>query len=97
MDKKNSLILPLIQLRGKAQVTLPAKVRQILGLKEGDYLRANIEGDIITLKPVKTVDKSETWFWSKEWQEGERRVDEDLKAGRYTVHKTPEDFLKSLE
>lgn len=58
---------------------------------------ANIE----KLNPTQTLDKiinnNEAWFWSKEWQESEHRADKDFKAGRYTVHDTPEDLVKSLK
>jgi antitoxin MazE len=88
--------MPLIQLKTKAQITLPVKMRRKLGIKQGDYLEATLQGEKIILTPIKAVDRSEAWFWSKEWQEGERRADEDLKAGRYTVHDTMEDLVKSL-
>ena len=70
--------MPLVQLKTKAQVTLTSKIRKILDLQIGDYLEVDIKDNMITLIPVKTVDKNEAWFCSKEWQEGERKADEDL-------------------
>ena len=32
--------------------------------------------------PKKLVDKSQAYFWTRKWQEGEREADEDIKAGR---------------
>ncbi len=89
--------MPLIQLKTKAQLTLPVKIRRALGLERGDYLEANLQDDKIILTPIKAINKSEAWFWSKEWQAGERQVDEDLKAGRYTDYSNPKDFLDSLK
>jgi hypothetical protein len=37
------------------------------------------------------------WFWTKEWQEGERRVDEDIKAGRVHRFDNIDDFFASLQ
>jgi bifunctional DNA-binding transcriptional regulator/antitoxin component of YhaV-PrlF toxin-antitoxin module len=37
------------------------------------------------------------WWWTEEWQEGEREVERDIKAGRGEVFETPEEFLKSLK
>ena len=88
--------MSLIQIKNKAQITLPVKLRKILDLKIGDYLEIEIHDNKIMLKPVKTIDKDEAWFWKKEWQESECKADEDIKAGRYTVHDTPEDLIKSL-
>ena len=39
---------------------------------------------------------SQWWFWTPEWQAGERRVDEELAAGQYEEFDTMEDFLAEL-
>lgn len=36
------------------------------------------------------------WFWSDEWQAGEREVDEDIKAGRVSSYDTIEEMIESL-
>lgn len=28
------------------------------------------------------IPKDQAWFWTKEWQEGEKEAEEDIKAGR---------------
>ncbi|MBA7680918.1 hypothetical protein ES703_89239 [subsurface metagenome] len=37
---KGGKLMPLVQVREKAQITLPSKIRKVLGIKEGDYLEA---------------------------------------------------------
>ena len=51
-------------------------------LQEGDILIVEINEDGILMQPCKLLDPTQTWFWTKEWQEKERLVDEDIKAGR---------------
>lgn len=89
--------MSLIQLKTKAQLTLPVKIRRKLELEQGDYLDVTLEDNKIILTPIKIIDKSEAWYWTKEWQESERQADEDLKAGRYTDYNNPKDFLDSLK
>jgi hypothetical protein len=44
------------------------------------------------------IDPDQLWFWTPEWQEKEREVDESIRRGeRGTVHLSDEDFLASLE
>jgi hypothetical protein len=31
-------------------------------------------------------DPEQAWFWTDEWQDGERRASEDIAAGRITRH-----------
>jgi antitoxin MazE len=72
----------LIQLRKKAQLTLPLSVRKKLGLKEGDFVDVQVRDREIVLKVKKLIDREQAWFWTKRWQEGEKEAEEDIKAGR---------------
>ncbi len=75
--------LQLIKITKNFQVTLPAKLRNIFKLKEGDYLEANVKNGAFVFKPKKMVDidSDQAWFWTDEWQEKERQADEDIKKG----------------
>ena len=72
----------LIQVRKKAQLTLPLSVRKKLGVEEGDFMDVQVMDGEIVMKVKKLVDKEQAWFWTKRWQEGEREADEDIRAGR---------------
>jgi AbrB family looped-hinge helix DNA binding protein len=72
----------LVQVRKKAQVTLPQSVRQELGIEEGDFLDIQVRSGEIVLKVKKLVDKDQAWFWTNRWQQGEKEVEEDIRAGR---------------
>jgi AbrB family looped-hinge helix DNA binding protein len=49
--------MPLVRVKEKYQVTLPASVRQKAGLAVGDLLEAKVEGKKITLSPKVAVDR----------------------------------------
>jgi hypothetical protein len=51
-------------------------------LKKGDILLVESREDGILIQPRKLVDPTQSWFWSKEWQEKERQADADIAAGR---------------
>jgi AbrB family looped-hinge helix DNA binding protein len=72
----------LVQVRKKAQVTLPQSVRQALNIEEGDFLDVRVKDGEIVLRVKKLVDKEQAWFWTRRWQEGEREAEEDIRAGR---------------
>lgn len=42
------------------------------------------------------MNKSQSYFWTKEWQEAEREADEDIKAGRVKVFDSVDDLVKDL-
>ncbi|MCL5103084.1 MAG: AbrB/MazE/SpoVT family DNA-binding domain-containing protein [Armatimonadetes bacterium] len=86
----------LLTLRKNAQITIPASIRKRAHLEEGDLLEAEVRGDEIVLRPKKLIDKSQAWFWTKEWQEAERTADEDIKAGRVKAFESVEDLIDDL-
>ena len=47
--------------------------------------------------PKKLVDKSQAYFWTRKWQEGERAADEDIKAGRVKTFDSVDDLIKDLD
>lgn len=49
--------MPLVKVKDKYQVTLPASLRRKAGLAVGDLLEATVEGKKITLSPKSVVDR----------------------------------------
>ena len=79
------------------QITLPASVRKELGIEEGDLVEVMVEDDRALLLQKKLIDKSQTYFWTKEWQEAEKEASEDIKAGRVETFDTAEELIEDLE
>lgn len=86
----------LLTVRKNAQITLPASIRRKAHVEEGDLLEAEVQDDVIILKPKKLIDKSQAWFWTEEWQEREKRADKDIAAGRFEDFDTLDDALRYL-
>lgn len=84
-------------IRAKGQVTIPQDVREAAHLEEGDPVEIEITADGILLRPKKLIDASQAWFWSQEWQQGEREASADIKAGRVKTFGSSEVFLESLD
>ena len=66
----------------KHQVTIPAEALERLGLEPGDFLEVQVDGEALRLVPQKLIPKDQAWFWTREWQEGEREAEEDIEQGR---------------
>jgi len=78
------------------QVTLPASIRKKLGIEGGDLIEVTVEDDRAVLLPKKLIDKSQAYFWTKEWQESEKEASEDIKAGRVKTFDTAEELIRDL-
>ncbi len=59
--------MPLVRVKEKHQVTIPAEVRKKLNLKVGDYLEVETRGDVILLRPkaVVVVDRAKEKAWKR--------------------------------
>ena len=47
-------------------------------------------GDLIKIDP------DQAWFWTEEWQAGEREVDQHIKNGEYETFDSMDDFFATL-
>jgi AbrB family looped-hinge helix DNA binding protein len=83
-------------LRAKGQLTLPDDIRKAARLEEGDLLDAELTADGILLRPQKLIDATQAWFWSPEWQAGEREADADRAAGRAELFSSDDAFVGAL-
>ncbi len=58
-----------------------------------------VEGTATLLQKVvlRQIDPDQWWFWTPEWQAGEREADADLAAGRFQRFDSDEAFLTHLD
>ena len=49
--------MPFVTVKPKFQVTIPAKLRRGIDLREGDIMEATLVGDGILLRPKEVVDR----------------------------------------
>ena len=86
------------RLRAKGQMTLPNEIREMLNVDEGDDLIFSVdEKGRVVVERALVISPEQAWFWSKRWQEMERRVQEDIEAGRTQSYDSVEDALSDLE
>lgn len=71
---------------------IPEELLEQAHLKDGlpVSLRLSAEGEIVIQSEAR--DPDQWWFWTEEWQEGEREVEADKAAGRVSGPFTDEEF-----
>lgn len=87
----------LIKLRDRSQITIPKSIIEILGIKENDDLNIKIENGEIVISPVVAMAKDQAWFWTDEWQQQEKEVDEDIKFGIIKTTNNFDELVKTLK
>ncbi len=91
------MIVETVKVTRRGQVTLPASLRNAAQIEEGDYIQFLIDGTTINLIVKKLIDKSQTYFWTREWHEGEREADEDIRAGRLKTFDSVDELIAELK
>ena len=86
----------LVQLKEKAQLTLPYRIREVLGIKKGDYLEAAIKGNAIMLTPKMIVNKMSNIVLSQKGARMMREALNDVSEGRVKKFDNVDDLIKGL-
>ena len=90
--------MPVIKVLRHGQITLPKELREVLGVKEGDILEAEMKENQMVLKPKILIDKiPESEFELSE--QGKKKVKEafeDIKRGAVKKFDNVEDLIKDL-
>jgi len=86
MNEMTELTIPL-------PLVLP--FRQTLEMGKSTETRGTIKMIIIDGN-IHAISTKQEWFWTEEWQAGERKVDEYIKLGEYEEFDTMEEFLRTL-
>ncbi|MGH3220011.1 MAG: AbrB/MazE/SpoVT family DNA-binding domain-containing protein [Streptosporangiaceae bacterium] len=87
-----------VKVRPKAQLTLPEEIRHALHIGEGDEVEFTVHDDgTVTIRGYVSIPTDQAWFFTPEWLAGEREADEDMAAGRGTVHESAEDMFTHLD
>jgi AbrB family looped-hinge helix DNA binding protein len=82
----------------QGQIRIPNKIMALLGITKGDYVEVEVKDNDIILKPRKLIDPAQGWFWTKEWQEMEACVDDEIEKGLISpTFETAEEGLKWLK
>ena len=86
----------IVTIRAKGQLTLPLGVRNAAHIEEGDPLEVELTPEGILLRPKKLIDADQAWFWTPDWQAGEREASTDIAEERTERHDSSQAFLSSL-
>ena len=86
----------IVKVQKNKNITLPTWLIRLFHVGVSDFIRIEKTKSGVLLKPAKLVDPSQAYFWTKEWQKGERDAEEDIRKGRVKKFKSVKDLLDDL-
>lgn len=84
----------MVQKRGVISLGL---LKEHMQLNDGDIFQVQVEDDKVILIPMKLIPADQAWYWTKEWQEGEKEAEADISAGRVKSFDNMDDLLEDLD
>ena len=87
----------VVKVQKNKNITLPVWLIQRFHLGAGDFVRMEETANGVVLKPAKLVDPAQAYFWTKEWQAGEREAEADVRKGRVKAFKNLKELIKDLK
>ena len=85
------------RIRAKGQVTIPTSIRTAARIEEGDPIEFELVDDGILMRPKKVIDATQAWFWTAEWQAGEREADEEAARDGGVIYEDAESLFTALD
>ena len=83
---------------GDGQAPLPEEDPLAAGLRGRDELAAEVGNDNTLLRSCAERGPDQWWYWTPEWQAGERQIERDRAAGLSgPVFDSGDDFLDALQ
>jgi AbrB family looped-hinge helix DNA binding protein len=79
------------------QITIPTEVRKLLHIEIGTLLNIHVEKGVVIISPKMLIDSDQSWFWTKEWQEGEKEVNEARKKGHTKMFRNTKEMRRHFE
>ena len=80
------------------QITLPADVRKRTAIRIGDPVDITLREDgEIVVKPLKTIQASQAWFWTKTHQMAEHEAETERRTGKITHAKSAKHLIRRLD
>jgi antitoxin PrlF len=97
MPKPKIVMEESVRVGAKHQVTIPRRISKALKLKKGDHMLVRLVDDTVEMVPAQVVPKDQRWFWTPEWQAGEREVNAALARGEYKEAQSADELLRKLK
>lgn len=89
--------MSLVKVKNKYQIVIPDEVRKNLRVQIGDTLEIVEKDGVLIVKPVVVIDKAQAYFWSEEWQAGEKKAEAAKKKGEHKEFKKASEAVKWLK
>lgn len=88
---------PVPKLTPKEQKVLARAKRKIEAIRQDLASSRGLTREEADLAArVGLIDRDQRWWWTEEWQSGEREAEKDLRAGRTKVFESVEDLTNDL-
>jgi antitoxin PrlF len=85
------------KVRAKGQITIPTDVREAARIREGMIVGFEVTPEGVLMRAKVMVDAEDSWFWTADWQAGERDASAELAAGKGEAYDSEAALMAALD
>jgi bifunctional DNA-binding transcriptional regulator/antitoxin component of YhaV-PrlF toxin-antitoxin module len=89
-----AIVIETTQVGPDGRLVIPPAVREAACLCDGAHVALEVTAAGVL---IRVIDPDQAWYWTPEWQEGEREVDAEIAAGGLRRFESDEEFLAYLD
>lgn len=89
--------MSLVKVKSKYQIVIPDEVRKKLHVEIGDTLEIEEKDGVLVARPVMVIDKAQSYFWTEDWQKGEKEAEEAKRKGKFKEFEKADEAIKWLK
>ncbi len=78
-------------------LTIPAKIRNFLHIKDGDMVRIEIKDNKIVVRPGTFIDKDQAYFFTEKAQSQIKKSEQEFKKGKSSSYSSAEQLKREVE
>ena len=87
----------IVKIQKNFQIIIQVDVRKKANIKVGDLINLKSLKRVFFIKPQEIIDLSQVWFWPKEWQTEENKVEKRFPQSNVLELKDVTSFLKEID
>ena len=91
------MIMAISKIVRNGQLTIPAQIRKILHIQDGDIVRFDVQNNQLIVTPVSVIDKDQGYFFTEKWQKAVKASEKAVQQGKYSAYSSAQDLKKDIE
>ncbi len=90
------MVQAVVKVQKNKNITLPMWVMRRFRVAPGDFVQLQETRQGILMRPGRLVDPAQAYFWTKEWQAEEMKIEKERRQGKVKRFRSMKALIRDL-